>query len=184
MWGGSNSYLVTANVSLITAFNNFANNAPTDPDAAMYLAFAYAEGEYVSVSEFTYAKPIANPPIFHEFTAIESLASTLRITNLTDLVSELELKNPSGFRELYTTITFRNSPALQAQILELFVSEMNTINDAEGILPALVMQPITKDMISNFGKNGGNALGIAEADGPLIREADIISSLPIILSGV
>ncbi|KAL8803731.1 MAG: hypothetical protein Q9182_003006 [Xanthomendoza sp. 2 TL-2023] len=36
------------------------------------------------------------------------------------------------------------------------------------ILPAIVMQPLTKPRIRLFRKNGGNALGISENDGPLI----------------
>ena len=70
-------------------------------------------------------------------------------------------------RELYTTATFHNNATLMGKILALFMSEVTTIQNATGILPALVQQPITKDVISYFSKNGGNALGIAESDGPL-----------------
>ena len=50
---------------------------------------------------------------------------------------------------------------------------MDGVLNATGILPALVMQPITKAVISYFSKNGGNALGIAEDDGPLICKTDL-----------
>ncbi len=73
-------------------------------------------------------------------------------------------------RETYTTATFKNSAVLQVKILDLFVAEMEGVLNAAGILPALVMQPITKAVISHMSKNGGNALGIEEADGPLICE--------------
>ena len=96
------------------------------------------------------------------------MSSTLRITNLTDLTLELNVSNPSGYRETYNTATFKNSPKLQTKILELFVHEIETLKDAAGFLPALVMQPITKPMLSHFSKRGGNALGMAESDGPLI----------------
>ena len=83
----------------------------------------------------------------------------------------------SSYRETYTTATFKNSALLQGKILDLFVSEMEGILNATGILPALVMQPITKGVISHFGKNGGNALGIEEDDGPLIcKDLPLISS--------
>ena len=161
-------YPITANASLLSALEDFVINAPTDPDAALIVAFAYAEGEYVAATDIEYAKPIVDPPIFQEFLDIESVASTLRITSLSNLTEELKTANPSGFREFYSTATFKNTPNLQNQILELFVTEVNSIKDAEGILPALVLQPITTDVISYFSKNGGNALGIAESDGPLI----------------
>ncbi|KAG6988964.1 hypothetical protein G7Y79_00067g095790 [Physcia stellaris] len=168
LWGGMNSYPLTANASIYNAFNNFANDATSDPDAALIVAVAYALGSYFCATDIEYAKPVVNPPIFHEFTAIPTLTSTMRITNLTDLTLELNASNPSGFRETYTTATFRNSPELQIKITELFVHEIETIKDAAGLLPALVMQPITEPMISHFSKRGGNALGIAESDGPLI----------------
>lgn len=163
-----NAYPITANASIYNAFNNFANNASSDPDAALIVAVAYALGNYFCATDIEYAKPVANPPIFHEFTAIPTLSSTMRITNLTDLTLELNASNPSGFRETYTTATLKNSPELQIKITELFVHEIETIKDAAGLLPALVMQPITEPMISHFSKRGGNALGIAESDGPLI----------------
>ena len=175
MWGGMTSYPITANASLLSALYNFAVNAPTDPDAALIVAFAYVEGEYVAVTDIEYAKPIIDPPIFREFTAIESITSTLRITSLSNLTEEFKTANPSGFREFYSTATFKKTPGLQDQILELFVTEVNSIKDAEGILPALVLQPITTDVISYFSKNGGNALGITEPDGPLIRKLISIS---------
>lgn len=168
MWGGMTYYPITANASLLSALEDFAVNAPTDPDAALIVAFAYADGEYVAATDIEYAKPIVGPPIFQEFMDIESIASTLRITTLSNLTEELKTANPSGFREFYSTATFKNTPNLQNQILELFVSEVNNIKDAEGILPALVLQPITTDVISHFSKNSGNALGVTESDGPLI----------------
>ena len=168
MWGGMTYYSITANASLLDALRNLTANAPTDPDAALIVAFAYAEGEYVAATDIEYAKPIVDPPIFQDFMDIESIASTLRITTLSNLTEELKTANPSGFREFYSTATFKNTPNLQNQILEIFVTEVNGIKDADGILPALVLQPVTTDVISYFSKNGGNALGIAESDGPLI----------------
>ena len=170
MWGGMTVYPITVNASIYNAFNNFANNAPTDPDAALITAVALAQGQYIFSNDYEYAKPIVNPPIFHEFTSITNITDTMRITNLSDLTRELNASNPGGFRETYTTATFKNNPVLQVQILDLFVREIDGIKDATGILPALVMQPITKDMVSHFSKNKGNALGIVEADAPLIRK--------------
>lgn len=58
---------------------------------------------------------------------------------------------------------------LLAKILEIFIFEVEGIKDVAGILPSLIFQPITKPIISYFSKNGANALGIVESDGPLIR---------------
>ena len=168
MWGGSRTYSITANASLISAFDNFAHNAPSDPDAAVLLIFFYYNSTFLSSTDIQYARPMVNPPIFHGITAIESFASTMRITNLTGLVLEFEEANPSGFRETYFTATVKPDAALEKEILDIFISEVETFKDAENVLPAIVLQHITTNTISHFYKNGGNALGISESDGPLL----------------
>jgi len=167
MWGGSTIYPITANASVYNAFYNFANNATKDQDAALITALVLTEGQYLFANDYEYAKPIVNPAIFHEFTSIPNISSTARITHLSDLTRELNVSSPGGSRETYTSATFKNDPNLQIEILDIFVNEVEGIKDAKGILPALVMQPITKPIISHFSKKGGNALGIAEEDGPL-----------------
>lgn len=168
MWGGMVVHPATANASIYRAFENFANNAPKDPDAALITAYAYFQGGYFFSNDYEYAKPIAYPPVFKEFTSIPNITSTMRITTLSDLTLELNASSPGGFRETYTTATFKNSADLQIIITNLFVTEIDKLKGAKGFLPALVMQPITEPMIHLFQKNGGNALGIAEAEGPLI----------------
>ena len=168
MWGGMSVYPITANTSIFKAFSNFATASPADPDAALIVAAAYVQGTYIISTDYEYAKPIANPPIFSEFNAISFLTSTVRITTLTNLTLELKAANPSGFRQTYTTATFKNSPDLQSKILDLFTHEVEPIKDAPGLLPAVIFQPITASQISHFSKRGGNSLGISDADAPLI----------------
>ncbi|KAL8950598.1 MAG: hypothetical protein Q9222_003378 [Ikaeria aurantiellina] len=168
LWGGATIHPITSNKAVYKAFENFANNSPSDPDAALITAVALAQGNYIFANDYEYAKPVPYPKIFDEFTSIPNITDTMRIATLSDLTKELNASNPGGFRETYTTATFRNSADLQVKILDIFQKEVEGIKDAEGILPALVMQPITKPMIKLFGKRGGNCLGIAESDGPLI----------------
>jgi hypothetical protein len=73
--------------------------------------------------------------------------------------------NPS---ETYWAMTVKNSPTILSNILDIFMDEINPINTVANMTPAIVFQPLTNDMISRFSKNGGNALGITTADGPLI----------------
>ena len=48
------------------------------------------------------------------------------------------------------------------------MDEINPINTVANMTPAIVFQPLTNNIISHFSRNGGNALGITTADGPLI----------------
>lgn len=74
-----------------------------------------------------------------------------------------------SLRETYWAATFKNNATIMTTIQEIFVEEITNILDVAGLGPACVFQPITMDIISSFGKNGGNALGITLDDGPLIR---------------
>jgi hypothetical protein len=73
-----------------------------------------------------------------------------------------------SFSETYWTFTIKNSANLISDIVSIFMEEMDEIKTFANITPACIFQPLTADMISHFGKNGGNALGISLADGPLI----------------
>ncbi|KAF4634327.1 hypothetical protein G7Y89_g3778 [Cudoniella acicularis] len=101
--------------------------------------------------------PVVNPPILQNFTAVPgSIANESRITNLTNLTQEFNSSNHGGF-----------SPTLMAEIVAIFMEETNAIKDATNTFPALVFQSISTAMTSHLSKNGGNALGISAADGPL-----------------
>lgn len=167
MWGGATVYPLSANASIYKAFYNFANNATNDPDAALIASATSYQGNWLFSNNYEYAKPVVNPPIFHELTSIPNITTTNRITDLSDLTNELSMVNPYGFRQTYTTATFKNNEDLQIKVLEIFKNEVERIKDAKGILPALTMQPITKGTISNFARRGGNPLGISDSDGPL-----------------
>ena len=86
------------NASIFQAFDNFAHNASQDPKAALIVAFAYYQGQYLIANDYEYTDPVVNPPIFHEFMDIESISSTMRITNLTDLTQEINAASPNGLR--------------------------------------------------------------------------------------
>ena len=71
----------------------------------------------------------------------------------------------------FWTATFKNDAQLLVDILELWTADIQPILGIADFLPSLVFQPLTLPVIKNFAKNGGNALGITEADGPLTSES-------------
>ena len=192
MLGGVNTYPITTNASIFQAYQNFVAYLPQDPDAALIVAFFYSQGQWLASNDYEYAKPVRQPPIFQEFFAIPALASTERITNLTDITAELTTYNPAGFRyvwfrfaltsdhhshtrdsETYITATFTNNAEIQQQIFDIFLEDIDPIKNFAGVLPALVMQPISQSVIAHFSKNGGNALGLADTKGPLMRKVSL-----------
>jgi hypothetical protein len=58
-----------------------------------------------------------------------------------------------------------------SNLVDIYIEEIDAIKYISGILPSLIMQIITREEISAFQRNGGNALGITDEDGPLLRES-------------
>ena len=103
LWAGGQTYIYdneTA-VALNDAFYWLGVNAPSDPFAQVILAYAFAQAEdlFVIVADLQYSKPVADPPILQNFTAVPgAIANTVRFTSLSNLTIEFNNSNPSGFR--------------------------------------------------------------------------------------
>ena len=69
------------------------------------------------------------------------------------------------------TLTFQNDAKLLGDILSIWHTDIQPILNITDFLPALVFQPLTKPVIDNFAKNGGNALGITYTDGELTSKS-------------
>jgi len=57
-----------------------------------------------------------------------------------------------------------------SKLVDIYIAEIDAIKHVSGLLPSLIMQIITREEISAFERNGGNALGITDEDGPLLRK--------------
>lgn len=168
MWGGSLVYNITQSAAILKAFVDFGNNAPNDPNAALILVYAYTQGQFLIGADLEYALPEPNPPIFSEFLSPPYLANTLTVQSLSDITLEFNASNPGGLRETYWAAAFKLDLNLATYIANEFMEQIKLVENAAGILPACALQVITTDQLSHMTKNGGNALGISVADGPLI----------------
>ena len=171
MWGGSLTTTSSPeeNNSTLSALYDYAHRAPEDPDAALYIAFAYSQAlnSFLINRELTHATNTPNtPPIFSNLTltfpSSQILSSTLTYnTNIPALARAISLSNPDGKKETYWTATFRlPSPEVLHIILSIFTSEVDNIKTVTGITPALTFQILSTNTISHFSRDGGNALGI------------------------
>ncbi|KAJ5655255.1 hypothetical protein N7507_007205 [Penicillium longicatenatum] len=171
LWAGSETFIYTPKTAaaINDAFYYLGVNAPSDPYAQVITAYAYAQSvdAYIIASDLQYGKPVANPPILQNFTAVQgAVASTLRIVDQANLTIEFNNTNPGGFRQTYWTLTVGNNAKLMADMVAIYMDEIEPLKTVAGIVPSLVFQPITTDMILHFSKNGGNALGLDD-QGPL-----------------
>lgn len=169
----------TANKSLVPMVTGMATRRlATDDDAHAYFVQTYdqASGRWLFLTSFFHAKPLAwdtTPAVFRHFDSIPGVIrnETLRadVSALTRLIEE-----PVGlFRKTWwdTTISAARSQELLGDITRLYEGYVSKILQEAGnrtFTPFLVLQPITDNVITHMQKNGGNALGLYPADGPLI----------------
>jgi hypothetical protein len=67
----------------------------------------------------------------------------------------------------FKTVTFKNNPTLIKEVIQIFVEEATPVLSITGLAPAFAFQPISLNIIENMSKNGGNVLGLSDADGPI-----------------
>jgi FAD/FMN-containing dehydrogenase len=170
MWGGVHVSTIDHNETLLDAFIHYAHNSPQDFDGAAYTAFVWNQENnmYMASSELVYTRPVEDPAILQNFTSVPNIHSTLRMTSMADLAKEIQASCYNGMRESYWTATFKATREMAQIIFDVSMEEMKKIEDVEGIVPAIVFQAITTDVVARFARNGGNCLGIEQGEGPLI----------------
>jgi hypothetical protein len=67
----------------------------------------------------------------------------------------------------FKTVTFKNDATLMKEVIQIFIEEATSILNVTGFAPAFAFQPLSLNIIENMAKNGGNVLGLSNADGPL-----------------
>jgi hypothetical protein len=70
----------------------------------------------------------------------------------------------------FRTATFKNSASLINDIVKIYKEEAGSVLDVDGIFPALAFQPISKNIVQQMQKNGGNALGLTVDRAPLMSK--------------
>ncbi|KAG4434577.1 hypothetical protein IFR05_009933 [Cadophora sp. M221] len=95
------------------------------------------------------------------------LHSTMRLDNPYGFTKEVDVHNPVGVRMTYNTATFKVDGKFMKEVARIYVEEIEQVRHVRGLVSAITTQTLARDEIVQFGRNGGNAFGIREEDGPL-----------------
>ena len=98
LWSGTRYHDISANQSVLKAFYDFTNDAPTDPYASLYVSFGWTNGTYFALSSPVYGKPVENPPIFEAFAELPTEEYVSVIQNLTQMTLDLDTFQPYKMR--------------------------------------------------------------------------------------
>ncbi|KLO97162.1 6-hydroxy-d-nicotine oxidase [Fusarium fujikuroi] len=169
MWGGSRVYTEDRFPEVTNALFSILKNSENDPKAGIYVPWIYYEGNKLSMPTMYYAEPDAgNATIWKDFNKIEAVSDTTQNRVLAEWGKEIMSDSPPGLREVYYVITTKLDHGILDYTRDYFYKTVLTVANISGIIPAFVVQGITAPQLKQMQKNGGNALGIDYAGGPLL----------------
>ncbi|KAL9597728.1 MAG: hypothetical protein Q9179_004166 [Wetmoreana sp. 5 TL-2023] len=171
IWGGTVVNPINTLPAQISAFSNFTNATNYDTSASIINTYGYlgSVGSWFVTNLLVYTKPEIDPAVLRPFTDIEpQIASTMRLTNLTDATSEEVKATPYGLRQLFLTRTYGNDPAFLTDVFNIANRTLETFKHTTGLVYNLVYQPLPTSITSHAANSGGNALGLNPADGPQV----------------
>ncbi|PBP20970.1 hypothetical protein BUE80_DR008223 [Diplocarpon rosae] len=171
VWGGTVFQPISAKNSSLHAFVKFAGQEDHDVYGAVILTFSLVApiNTWLISNIVAYTKPVVNPPVFHDFMAIQpQIANTTRITNLTDLTTEVASFTSGVKSQLFYTSTWSNDLQTLADIVHLSQQYAETVAGVAGLLWTFSLQPLPTAITTKSAKTGGNPLGLDESDGNLV----------------
>jgi hypothetical protein len=170
LWGGVMVYPDSTSAQQISAFVNFTNNIEHDPFASVINFWHYESEDDTTVvlNVLEYTKPEAEAAAFKEYLEIPDLiASSMRITNITDLVKELE--QPYGFRWTFRTLSWKNDARVMNKMHEAHLELMDILSDAHSEWKTgSMIQPMPLIFSEHSVEKGGNVLGLDQAEENLV----------------
>lgn len=100
LWGGVVEYELSTSREQIEALASLNGIGNYDEYASLEMSFAYsgAAGAAFIVNTMEYTMPTVDPEVFQNISTIPSLASTMRLTNMSDLALEIAAMQASGLR--------------------------------------------------------------------------------------
>lgn len=98
IWGGVVFYDFSTADKQVEAIAAFNQHDTYDEFSSLVPSFAYSNGSSLVVNSIEYTKPVVDPPVFRNLMSIPSLKSTMRLTNISDLVGEAESLQTNGLR--------------------------------------------------------------------------------------
>ncbi|KAI1842929.1 hypothetical protein JX266_010947 [Neoarthrinium moseri] len=169
IWGGVTYYMPGTFSELLKHACDFANNE-TDEDAHIMCSAGYGFGHQAVSCVMYHTEGKENPPALRRFTSIEPQIEqmcTMRTSKHLEFTEELSRFSNDGQRQYWATITIKPDISLMETFHDKWQETLATIKDAEGFIFSFGFHPLTKALLENSEKAGGNAMAIPPSDGPL-----------------
>jgi FAD/FMN-containing dehydrogenase len=176
MWGGTLFHKTDA-TTRSKLFNYFANSYATsaaDPKAHWIHSWSFVNALVVKIWAVTSnvqhaSDATSTPEIFKPVVSSDvTLIPTTKASKLTDQAQDMANLNPAGSRQLFATLTFKNSAAFMEEFFQLADTNVQEIRNTLGLQFTISFQSIPRSAHSQSGASGGNSLGLEDETDDLV----------------
>ena len=130
--------------------------------------FANMQGTNIASAELTYTKDKSNPSIFNKYYSIPSVSNSTSTRTLSKYCDDINAQDPYGLREVFWTRSFKLDEKFANWLVKNWFSVLPRVSGIPDSLVGLTLQVITDPIIENMSRAGGNALGLDDAEGPIL----------------
>ncbi|ROW02398.1 hypothetical protein VMCG_06089 [Cytospora schulzeri] len=169
IWGGVTYYMPDAFSQLLQNACDFVHHEK-DQDAHIMASAGYGFGHKVATCVMYHTQGKENPPSLQRFTTMEpqiKQMSTMRTSTHLGFCEELSKFSSDGLRQYWASITIKPDVPLMEAFHQKWEETLCKVKDAEGFIFSFGFHPLTKALLANSAKAGGNAMDIPPSDGPL-----------------
>ncbi|RYO99950.1 hypothetical protein DL764_006659 [Monosporascus ibericus] len=169
IWGGITYYMPDTFSQLLQNACDFVCNE-TDEDTHIMCSAGYGFGHQAVTCVMYHTRGEENPPSLQRFTALEpqiKQMGTMRTSTHLGFCEELSKFSSDGLRQYWASITIKPDISLMETFHQKWQETLDTIKDAAGFIFSFGFHPLTKALLENSEKAGGNAKAISPSDGPL-----------------
>ncbi|PYH49332.1 FAD-binding oxidoreductase [Aspergillus saccharolyticus JOP 1030-1] len=167
IWAGLAYYSFDTIDAQLQAAADFSQPDGYDEYASLVLSFGFlSTREAALVNSLVYTKPEPNPPAFQAFTAIPSVSSTLRLTNMSAMSIEQGSFQPNGDRQLWLVTAFESSVSMLNATYRHWNRTLADVSDVAGIGWSLSLEPLPPAIYSRHSDT--NSLGLSDTSGSLM----------------
>ncbi|KAF2121673.1 hypothetical protein BDV96DRAFT_594848 [Lophiotrema nucula] len=162
MWGGTTSLNFTSKAldAEAQAFSDIMRPENFDDAADVGVLLGFVNGAFFLLNTMFYSAPVANPPLFKNFTTISGItAQDLSLSTVADRVlADGSVVPPSVPRSFELVYSFHNADAkLYRQQMQIWQDQITKINKVDGLQIQYLLQPMPVT-------NGTNVLGLPAHD--------------------
>ncbi|KAH8658068.1 FAD binding domain-containing protein [Xylariales sp. PMI_506] len=170
MWGGKVWVDYSQTDRLLAAFMSYGRLSDEDPKSSLILNFALRDGAWIWSNDVEYCDPVVGGgAALREIVAIPSILDESTLTSISNLTLGLAKSTWRGRRNSYWALATKFDERILRYFVDTWITAMNAIRGGmTGFEPTFNLQVITPGMRRGFAKNGGNLLGLAGSEEPLI----------------